>query len=95
MVSETVVVCLVLPFVPVMVSVCVPLVARLFTVTFIVEVPLPVTEVGLKLTVTRLGTPDAESETDPLNPPVPVTVMVELPELPREIVSEVGDALTE
>lgn len=78
-----------------MVRVCVPVAARLFTVTFIVELPLPVTELGLKLTVTRLGTPEADSETDPLNPPVPVTVMVELPELPRLIVNVFGDALSE
>lgn len=78
-----------------MVIVWVPAAARLFTVTFIVELPLPVTELGLKLTVTRLGSPEADSETDPLNPPVPATVMVELPELPGLIDSVVGDALSE
>lgn len=78
-----------------MVIVWVPVEARLFTVTFIVEVPLPVTELGLKLTVTRLGTPEADSETAPLNPFVPVTVIVDEPELPRAMVSDVGDALSE
>lgn len=62
---------------------------------FIVELPLPVTELGLKLTVTRFGTPDADSETVPLKPPVPVTVMVEWPELLRLIVSDAGEALSE
>lgn len=88
-------VCFVLPLVPVMVMVWVPVEARLLTVTFIVEVPLPVTELGLKLTVTRLGTPEADRETAPLKPPVPLTVMVELPELPWAIDSEAGEALSE
>jgi hypothetical protein len=94
-VSDTVVVCCVLPLVPVMVMVRVPVVARRFTVTVMVEVPLPVTELGLNETVTRLPCPEADSATAPLNPPVPVTVMVEWPELLREIVNDVGDALRE
>jgi hypothetical protein len=45
----------VLPLVPVIVIVRVPVVARRFTVTVIVDVPLPpVTELGLNDSVTRL-----------------------------------------
>jgi hypothetical protein len=73
----------------------VPVDARRFTDTFIVELPLPVTELGLKLTVTRLPSPEADNETDPLNPFVPVTVMVDEPELPRLMVSDDGEALNE
>jgi hypothetical protein len=94
-VSVTVVVFVVVPFFPEMVIVRVPVVARRFTVTVITEVPLPVTELGLNETVTRLPSPVADSATAPLNPPVPVTVMVEWPELLRAIVSDVGDALSE
>lgn len=91
----TVVVFRVVPFVPVIVIVRVPVVARRLTVTVIVDVPLPVTELGLNERVTRLPCPVPDSETAPLNPPDGVTVMVECPELPRVIVSEVGDALSE
>jgi len=93
MVSVTVVVFVVLPLVPVIVMVRVPVVARLLTLTFIVEVPLPPdTELGLNETVTRLPCPEADSETVPVNPFDGVTVIVEFPELPRRIVSDVGEA---
>jgi hypothetical protein len=39
-------------------------------------------EVGLKLAVTPVGTPEAESETAELNPPEPVVLIVDVPELP-------------
>ena len=94
-VRVTVVVCRVVPFAPVIVIVRVPVVARRFTVTVIVDVPPPLTELGLNETVTRLPSPEADRETAPVNPPVGVTVIVECPELPRLIVSEVGDALSE
>jgi hypothetical protein len=94
-VRVTVVVLVVLPLVPVMVIVRVPVVARRFTVTVMVEDPLPVTELGLNETVTRLPCPEAERETAPLNPPDGVTVIVELLALLRVMVSAVGEALSE
>jgi hypothetical protein len=47
-----------------------------------VEEPLPVIEVGLKLTVTPLGWPLALNTTAVLNPPVTVLVMLEVPDAP-------------
>ena len=50
-------------------------------------------ELGLKLTVTLLGWPLADKEMAELKPPEIVVVMVEWPEFPGLIVSDVGDAL--
>ena len=95
-VNVTVVVFVVVPFLPEIVIVRVPVVARRFTVTVIVDDPLPPdTELGLNESVTRLPWPEPDNETVPVNPPDGVTVMVECPELPRLIVSDVGDALSE
>ena len=52
------------------------------TVIVMVEVPAPVIEVGLKLTVTPVGWPLADKEMAELKPPVTVLVMVEVPGLP-------------
>lgn len=49
------------------------------TLIVIVEVPAPVIEVGLKVTVTPVGWPLADREMDPLKPPVTELVMVEVP----------------
>ena len=45
-----------------------PVVARLFTVTVRVEVPDPVTDVGLKVPVTREPSPVTLRLTVPVNP---------------------------
>lgn len=50
-------------------------------------------ELGLKLTVTLLGSPVADKEMAELKPPEIAVVIVELPELPGLIVIDVGDAL--
>ena len=50
-------------------------------------------ELGLKLTVTLLGSPVADSEIAELKPPEIAVVIVEWPELPGLIVIDVGDAL--
>ena len=50
-------------------------------------------ELGLKLTVTLLGWPLADKEMAESKPPEIVVVIVEWPEFPGSIVSEVGDAL--
>lgn len=59
-----------------MVSARFPLVALLLTVTLRVEVPEPVTDVGLKVPVTRDPSPVTLRPTAPANPFVPVMVTV-------------------
>ena len=82
------------PPVPVTVIVCDPVAALRFTVIVMVEVPEPgaAIELGLKLTLTREGTPLAESATAELNPPEIVVVIWEVPELPRATLTDVGEA---
>jgi 2-keto-3-deoxy-6-phosphogluconate aldolase len=62
----------------------VPVVAVLVADNVRVELPLPgaTIEAGLKLAVTPVGSPEAESVTAALNPPLTVVEMVELPEVP-------------
>jgi len=91
-VRETVVVSTVLPEVPFTVIVYVPGAVDAATSIVMVEVPAPVIEVGLKLTVTPVGWPLADKEIAESNPPVTVLVMVEVPELPCATVTEVGEA---
>lgn len=65
------------------------------TVIVIVDVPEPGAPIvlGLKLTVTLLGSPLADKEMLELKPPEIVVVIVEWPEFPGLMVSDVGDAL--
>ena len=65
------------------------------TVIVMVEVPVPVIDVGLKPTVTPVGCPDADNVTAESNPPVTVLVIVEVPELPCATETDEGDALRE
>ena len=81
-----------LPAVPVTVIGYVPKATDEPTVMLIVEVPVPVMEVGLKPTVTPEGCPDALSTTGVLNPPETVLVIVVLPALPCTIDTVDGDA---
>ena len=71
------------PPVAVTVTFTVPVVAVLPAVRVNADVPLPgaAKDAGLKLAVTPVGNPDAESETAELKPPPTVVVTVELPEL--------------
>ena len=62
-----------LPEVPFTVMVYVPGAVDEATVIVMVEVPAPVIEVGLKLTVTPVGWPLADKETAESKPPVTVT----------------------
>jgi len=64
------------------------------TVKVAVEVPDPgaAIDVGLKLTVTPAGAPDAVSATAALNPPEIAVVMVDVPLLPAATVTAVGEA---
>ena len=95
MVSVTVVVWVTPPPVPLMVIVRVPVVVLLFTVTVMVDVPEPgaAIELGLKLTVTRDPWPLADKAIAELKPPEIAVVIVDLPELPRATLSDVGEAL--
>ena len=74
--NEKVVVCEVVPLLPVIVIVRVPVLAFLETVMVKVEVPEPgaVIEAGLKLPVTPDGKPDADKATAALKPPETVVV---------------------
>ena len=67
-----------------------PVFADLLTASVILEVPLPLIDFGLKLTVVPLPCPVAESEMEEMLPDVTVVVMVEEPEEPLETLREVG-----
>ena len=92
-VREIVVVCVVVPEVPVIVTVDVPVVA----VTLAVRVRTLVEVVGLvpNVAVTPEGNPDAERLTLPVNPLIGFTVMVLLPLAPCVMVKLDGDAESE
>lgn len=62
------------------------------TLIVMVEVPAPVIEVGLKVTVTPVGWPLADKEIAESNPPVTALVIVEVPILPWATVTEEGEA---
>ena len=89
------VVCVTPPPVPVTVIVLVPLVAFLPTVIVMTDDPVPGAGIGLGLkpTVTRLPCPEADNEIAELKPFKAVVLIVELPELFRATVSELGEAL--
>ena len=72
------------PPVAVTVTLVVPVVAVLLAEKVRVELPLPgdPIEAGLKLAITPVGKPEAESEIAELNPPLTAVEMVVLPELP-------------
>ena len=65
-----------LPLVPVIVNLMVPEVALHVPVTCNVDVPDPVTDVGLKLAVIPEGSPLMLRATAPVNPPDGVALMV-------------------
>ena len=69
--------CLKLPLVPVMVKVRVPRVALLLTCTLSVDVPDPVTELGLNVAVTREPCPLTLKLTVAVNPFTAPMVTVE------------------
>jgi len=92
-VRETVVVFVLPPPVPVMVMVWVPVLVLEATLSVRVDVPVPVMDAGLKLAVTPVGWPLAVKVTAESNPPETVLVMVEVPELPLDTESELGEAV--
>jgi hypothetical protein len=91
-VSDTVVECDRLPLVPVIVIEYVPAAVPEATVNVAVELPEPLTDVGLNATVTPLGMPLAESETAEANPSTAPIVTVDVPFAPGATVSEPGFA---
>jgi hypothetical protein len=93
-VSETVVVCVTPPPVPVMVMLYVPAATVDATVNVAVEVPDPGAAIddGLKPTVTPLGMPDAVSATAASNPFDTVEVIVNDPLLPAATEIAEGEA---
>src|SRR5437764_13826064 len=90
----TVAVWVVLPPVPVMVTVAVPRVAVELTVKVSVELPEPgaAIEAGLKEAVTPAGRPEADSEMAELKPPETAVVIVEVPVPPCAMEAAVGAA---
>lgn len=62
------------------------------TVKVAVDVPVPVMEVGLKVTVTPEGCPEADRATAESKPPLTVLVIVEVPLLPCTTETEAGEA---
>jgi hypothetical protein len=91
-VRETVVDSVVLPELPETVIVYVPAATVEATAIDIVELPVPVIDVGLNVIVTPEGAPEADSATAESNPPLAVLVIVEEPELPWTIDTEPGEA---
>ena len=90
----TVVVCVTLPPVPVTVIVYVPVAVVEATAKVRVEVPEPgaAMDVGLKLTVTPVGWPDADKATAESKPFTTALVIVDVPLLPCTTETEVGEA---
>lgn len=88
--TDTVVFAEVPPPDAVMVIVRVPVVAELDADTFIVVVPAADSELGLNVIVVPLPCPEAENVTAPVT--VPERVTVELPDDPRVIESDAGEA---
>src|ERR1039458_5702539 len=91
-VRVTLVVSVVLPEVPFTVMGYTPVAVVGATAIFMVEVPVPVIDVGLKVTVTPVGLPLADKVTAELKPPVVVLVMVEVPDLPCTTETALGFA---
>jgi hypothetical protein len=89
--------CVNVPLVPVTVITNVPVVAVAEALNVIVDVPVPpetrFTLTGLNAAVVPLGGVDADNVTVPVNPFNEVRVIVEVPLVPRIIVTDVGDAL--
>ena len=80
------------PPVPLMVMVEVPIVAWAPTVTVMVDVPEPGAGMGFTLKV--FPVPVAFKVTAASKPPLTFEVITEVPELPRAMVSVVGDAVS-
>ena len=80
---------------PLIVMVRFPVVANFPTWIVTLEVPAPVIEVGVNLTVTRLPCPEADNVIAELNPPVTDEVTVTVSDVPLLTVIEEGEALIE
>lgn len=92
-VRETVAISVMLPEVPSILMLYVPGTVDKATVTVRVEVPTPVIELGLRLTVTPAGWPLTDREMAESKPFITVLVMVEVAELPCATESGLGEAV--
>ena len=92
-VREIVTISVMLPEVPVTLILYVPTTADEPTVIVMVEVPAPVIEVGLKVTVTPVGWPVADKEMRALKPFVTVLVIVDVAEPPCTTEAAVSEAV--
>lgn len=84
-----------LPEVPVTVTVYVPTATLEPTEMESVEVFAPVTDVGLKASVTPAGAPDAVNAIAALNPPTTAVETEALPDAPCARLIDVGEAVIE
>ena len=90
---ETVTISVMLPEIPATLILYVPMTVDEPTVIVMVEVPAPVIEVGLKVTVTPVGWPVADKEMPEAKPFVTVLVIVDIPELPCTMESAGAEAV--
>lgn len=72
-----------------------PSAALLPTVIFMLELPAPVINEGVKLTLLLLPSPDADRVIAELKPPLTAELIVTAPELLLAMLMVVGDALIE
>lgn len=89
------VVWVVVPLLPETVIVWFPSAALLPTVISMVELPAPVIDDGVNVTVLLLPWPDADRAIAELKPPLTAVLMVTVPELLLAMLMLVGDALIE
>ena len=94
--TVTMVVCVMPPPLAITVMVRLPIRARELVFMVMVELPEPgaAMELGLKVTVSPLPSPEADKLIAELKPPETAVVIVEVAELFLPRVTELGDALT-
>jgi hypothetical protein len=90
---ETVTISVALPDVPVTLILYVPIAADEATAIVMVEVPAPVIDEGLKVTVTPAGRPVADKDMPAKKPFVTVLVRVDVPEPPCTTETVVTEAV--
>lgn len=93
-INVTVTVSVVPPEVPVTLMLYLPTAVDEPTAIVMVEVPAPVIEVGLKVTVTPIGWPVADKEMAESKPFVTVLVIVAVPEFPAVTETEGDEAVS-
>jgi hypothetical protein len=89
-IKETVTISVMLPEIPMTLILYVPMAVDGLVVIVMVEVPAPVIEVGLKVTVTPVGWPVADKEMPESKPLSTVLVITDVPEPPPGATETVG-----